>query len=1088
MTHSSIFSRFTTFLIVSLLIFPFNSAIAAPYITLEEFSGPATSVVVSGGGWTPGEMISVYLSNTSGSPAAQVTAGSDSFFGPLNVPVPNNTPQGALPIIAVGATSGGQQTNSYYIVPFTPTIAVSGNNTPGSNIAIVGDGFAPNELVRFLFNGSELSLITANNLGSFGTGRITVPNIAAGTYQIHAIGQGSGATAVEYFYVGGFFPSITPSTYYLLPGQTLNFSGSGFASGETIHIYDGQSQTSLGTIVADSTGSFTDAGQVIIPLSASGAKTFRLHGQTSGGSASVDVSVGAFNPFISPSAHYVLPDQLLSFTGSGYAGNEIVRIYEGNIELAQLTTDADGNFADAGLIRIPFDWLNSARTFTFIGHMSGASGNVIVAIGQFDSLASPSSYHITPGEELRFTGHGFAANEAVYVHQGQGTKTLSMITADESGAFVNAGAMTIPFAWADSSQTFYLEGQSSHTVAPVIVTVAAFAPQVAPSIYYLSPGSDIAFTGTGFGKREDVAVDQLNGPRLATISADENGAFENAGVFAIPYSWVGKQSLSFIGLSSNASAEADITIAPFMPMITPSTFYVSPGELIYISGTGFAPDEEVLITMNNGSPISALATSTGGFTDAGPFTAPLAGETLHIVATGANSNTPVETDITLAALYPSVTPDLWYLPSGGTILFSGTGFGPQEQVRLTRGTTELALITTDDNGSFADQSVVTDFGETREVIYTFTGLESGAAATAAITVAGLQPYLSLDTYYAQPGTPLAISGSGFSPSELIDITIGSATVQTAADAAGSFETVPMTLPFGLTGESANVSATGRSSGAAATTQVTLAPFMAEVSPSTWYTPGGSTVTFTGNGFASGETVTILINTVAAGSATADAQGSFTTAPLSIPFGSLIATFRFVGTTSNATVDIPISVAQLYPGVELSVYYAGGGTPLVVTGNGFAANEEVQILFAGEVLGTASADTNGAFMFNSTVPYLPAGDKTVQATGQLSGAIATAPFTQPPVYSASAQLGSYAGAPGAAITFVGSGFIPGETMSITTDRTGSTVVHTFTADASGNFTDAGYIVPADFAEGPLTVTITGAWSYSTTNITYYVTGM
>ena len=86
-----------------------------------------------------------------------------------------------------------------------------------------------------------------------------------------------------------------------------------------------------------------------------------------------------------------------------------------------------------------------------------------------------------------------------------------------------------------------------------------------------------------------------------------------------------------------------------------------------------------------------------------------------------------------------------------------------------------------------------------------------------------------------------------------------------------------------------------------------------------------------------------------------------------------------------------------------------------------------------------------------------------------------------------QLGSYAGAPGVAITFIGSGYLPNEPIQIMTDRTGTTIVHTFNADNNGVFNNSGYTIPADFAEGDLTLTVKGTNSFTSKDIVFYVTG-
>ena len=219
---------------------------------------------------------------------------------------------------------------------------------------------------------------------------------------------------------------------------------------------------------------------------------------------------------------------------------------------------------------------------------------------------------------------------------------------------------------------------------------------------------------------------------------------------------------------------------------------------------------------------------------------------------------------------------------------------------------------------------------------------------------------------------------------------------------------------------------------------------------------------------------------------ADESGGFITEPIKIPFGSAAADFSFTGNISHGVATVPVSLAELHPGIALSTYYDPGGTPLTIHGFGFVSVEPVIIAFGGQTLGTALSDDAGNFTFNSVVPYLPSGDKTVQARGENSGAITSATFTNPPVY-VDAQLGAYAGAPGAAVNFIGFGYLPGETVAITTDRTGAGVVHSFGVDAMGNFNDSGFTLPADLAEGLLTITITGDRSFAPASIQYYVTG-
>ncbi|MEK7225533.1 MAG: hypothetical protein AAB221_07610 [Bacteroidota bacterium] len=79
--------------------------------------------------------------------------------------------------------------------------------------------------MAFGMRGQMIGQTTADGSGAFAGAAATVPNVPIGTYQLHAFGLSSNATAVEYFYVGDFFPQVTPSVYYLLPADVIDFSG-----------------------------------------------------------------------------------------------------------------------------------------------------------------------------------------------------------------------------------------------------------------------------------------------------------------------------------------------------------------------------------------------------------------------------------------------------------------------------------------------------------------------------------------------------------------------------------------------------------------------------------------------------------------------------------------------------------------------------------------------------------------------------------------------------------------------------------------------------------------------------------------------
>ncbi len=882
---------------------PLSALAAGGYITLDSFSGyPGVALQVSGGGWTSGDTLQIYVGAIDASPegTAMVT---DGMFS-ASVTIPANKPQGPLPIIVVDSTSN-QASNSYYVIPRSADISnTAPSHTPFGTVAVSGSGFSPNEIVTLTL-ATATSTVSANASGAFSGAGLTIPAVPAGVYELRAIGVDSGAQAVNYFWIDTYYPSITPSAYYIVPGGTLSFDGSGYAPGETINITADGAATVLGSFTANTTGGFVAAGSFPIPV---------------------------------------------SFRGSNHS-------------------------------------------FTLTGQNSGASTNVTIAIGDLYPWASPSSWYILPGSDLKFTGGGFGGSETINIYQGLASTPVTSFTTDTDGSFSLAGATPIPFG-GSGSITYRLRGLLSGVESLVTTAVGAFYPSVTPSAYYLAPGAPVSLAGSGFGANESITI-KADGTTIATATADADGAFTSSS-FTVPYSGAAITTLSASGALSNASASVSITNGQYYPTVTPSAYWVSPGSNISFTGAGFAPGETVTVS-SGGATVSTLISMADGTLPVNSFTIP---------------------------------------------------FGSHDSIR-----------------------------------YTFTGTNSHASAYADITVGASVINLSADTYYAQPGSVINITGTGFSSGEAVTITAGSATVNATANTSGTV-TSPITLPFS-SGSSIVITAVGAASGGSASVSISFAPYAPQVSPSTYYTTPGSSITFTGSGFASGETVNATFNGTGLPSFTADASGAFTQT-LTIPYGSSAAHYVFTGALTSQPATVDIGLATFSGSIVLSSYWAQAGSPWTVTGYGFASGEQINLAVGGQAVGSVTADTSGNFSHSTTMPFTPAGSQTIIATGASSATVASANYTVAEVYP-NLSLGSYAGAPGVAVNFIGSSYLANEPIEIRTDRTGDTVVHSFTADSSGSFNNSAWMVPADFAEGQLTLKIKGLHSFTEKSIVYYVTG-
>lgn len=172
---------------------------------------------------------------------------------------------------------------------------------------------------------------------------------------------------------GSYYPTVTPSSWYLLPGQTLSFSGTGFAPGEAANVSGGETFA----VTADQNGKFSGAGAMIVPYSwQNNTQSFTFSGSQDAYSVTDTLGFGSFYPNLNPSTYYVGVGQGLNASVTGFASGEQVQLQVNGQSVGQQATDGSGN---AGF---SFNAPDSGSSFTLtaVGLLSGRASSRTITL------------------------------------------------------------------------------------------------------------------------------------------------------------------------------------------------------------------------------------------------------------------------------------------------------------------------------------------------------------------------------------------------------------------------------------------------------------------------------------------------------------------------------------------------------------------------------------------------------------------------------------------------------------------------------------------------------------------------------------
>lgn len=471
------------------------------FITLSSFSGHQGSTVkLTGGNFSHNSMLDIYYENNK---IQSINSNLSGAFS-LNIIIPDKAKPGNLNITVKNNSNLLEKaSNNFYATSYNSSInKISESNLPLSKLLLSGSGYKPNEEVEIKFANYSTKHSTDSN-GSFTNVSISVPNVKPDTYKIIVTGIDSSSMATDYFYISGFYPSVSPTSYYITPGDKFNFNGNGFAPFENIIIIDNLSNKEVGNIITDSLGAFKNSGNVTSFYYYSGStRDFDFKGSKSQTKVTTSTSFSKFYPQVTLTRYNVKANDLLNFNGNNFAPNGPVQIYLNKKFVGVALTDTYGNFYNKGNVIIPYDFIGQNIIYTLIGYKSTAKASVSISVDRYYPTISPSSYYIKAGENLSFKGSGFYPSEKIIVEDN--TSTFETLTVNEQGNLID-NTIQIPFN-SKHNLDLLITGTISKTPIKQPISIAPFDPNISLDNYYISSGQILNVRGSVFASNEDLIL------------------------------------------------------------------------------------------------------------------------------------------------------------------------------------------------------------------------------------------------------------------------------------------------------------------------------------------------------------------------------------------------------------------------------------------------------------------------------------------------------------------------------------------------------------------------------------------------------
>ncbi|PIX17311.1 hypothetical protein COZ71_04000, partial [Candidatus Desantisbacteria bacterium CG_4_8_14_3_um_filter_40_12] len=812
-------------------------------------------------------------------------------------------------IAAIGAASDKAQA-VFLITPNMPTVQPT-TGSVGTVVTIEGTGYRDSSTIIIDFGDEKILKTTDTDAEGFFATTFTINAQAYGTKTIAAYDTMSNRVE-RLFHIMPNIYEVTPSSGSV--GQTVTIKGAGFVGSDTITIDFGNK---LGIKIgsADSRGALEVS--FVVDTQIFGNKMIVVNGTSSTKATSSFTIVGGItvSPTIGTIGTVVVVD------GAGFGNNETITVDFGTEPCV-----GEGESSDDGTFRITFNTMYSravcgTTTISATGFVSKSYAESYIIIKP-NYLVTPTTG--TVGTMVRITGTGYGASDFVTIGFGN-TVTIQTAIADESGFFettftVNTqkyGSITIKISGASSGI-----GSSLFFVKPDICSVSPSRGTI---------GTVVEIRGTGYGAGDIVDVNFGSTTGIITgVAVSSKGTFSvTFGVNTQPY---GTTTITATGASS-ISANNVFIITPSIRSISPTKGTV--GTAVVIKGIGYGVNDVIVIGFGN-----SVAVDTGDANANGTFTVSFRTDvqpygTNTVVAIGVNSEPRAVCEGTFF-VYPnlySVNPNAGTV--GMTITVKGSGYAAGEAIAIRFGKNMTIQNTVaDPTSGFVEASFQIDTQVYGTTTVKFTGLVAGSATNTFF----IRPSIyTVTPSRGSVGTQVEITGVGYAATEAVNVDFGTtSSIQTGMSNGIGLVSVIITVNAQPYGQKI-IKLAGNSSATVEGT-FTIIPAIYSVTPVSGSV--GTVVEIKGSGYAVSDVITIGFGTRGnIQTAVADGNGYF--------IAAFTVDTQVFGTTTiiaAGTVSAINTFVILPQVVSVSPTAGSVGTVIIVTGTGYAANDNINIVF------------------------------------------------------------------------------------------------------------------------------------------------